>query len=136
MVVNYTLFITTGMPFCSCANITFSFYNVTAITTWTVQLVNNIGFHQFEYLIFHVSVKTELLSRLYNLNLTSLVKWSFNFVFNDFKSWSPLSPKYGIFILTVSKSLLVVFFILFIFRSLSLLLIMAYPIVRKSTLCN
>ena len=61
------------------------------------------------------------------LNLTSLVKWCFNFAFNDFKSWSPLSPRYGIFIHIVSQSLLVVFFI-FTFRPLTLLLIMASPI--------
>ena len=62
------------------------------------------------------------------LNLTSLVKWCFNFAFSNFKHWSPLSLRYGIFIHIVSKSLLVVFFILFTFRPLSLLLIMASPI--------
>ena len=61
------------------------------------------------------------------LNLASLVKWCFNFAFSDFKSWSPLSPRFGTFIHIVSKSLLVVFFI-FTSRPLSLLLIMTSPI--------
>ena len=50
------------------------------------------------------------------LNLTSLIKWCLKFVFNNFRSWSPVSPSCGIFIHIVSKSLLVVFFILFISR--------------------
>ena len=62
---------------------------------------------------------------LYNAKLTSLVKWCFNFAFNNLKNWSPLSPRYGIFIHIVSKSLLAVLFILFTFRYLSLLLIIA-----------
>ena len=52
----------------------------------------------------------------------------FQFVYNDFKSWSPLSPRYDIFIHIVSKSLLVVFFLLFLFRPFSLLIIVASPI--------
>ena len=56
------------------------------------------------------------------------------FVDNDFKSWSPLSPRYDIFIHTVSKSLLVVFFI-YSYLGLSVYLGLS-NFLRKTIPCN